>query len=108
MNEWVGFYRDVLGFSQLIHFDDQDISTEYSALMSKVVQDGQGLVRLESRATSPRSMRRQTSARGPEQMFSNEPASLGEGTRPVSGGSETLWMSQSGGWSGLPGYFPGR
>jgi len=40
MNEWVAFYRDVLGFSQLVSFDDKDISTEYSALMSKVMANG--------------------------------------------------------------------
>ena len=40
MNNWVGFYRDVLGFTQLISFDDKDISTEYSALMSKVMTSG--------------------------------------------------------------------
>ena len=45
MDEWVGFYRDVLGFKQLIHFDDQDISTEYSALMSKVMQNGHGKIK---------------------------------------------------------------
>jgi 4-hydroxyphenylpyruvate dioxygenase len=45
MNRWVGFYRDVLGFAQLVHFDDQDISTEYSALMSKVMQNGTGKVK---------------------------------------------------------------
>jgi 4-hydroxyphenylpyruvate dioxygenase len=45
MNEWVGFYRDVLGFSQLIHFEDKDISTEYSALMSKVMQNGHGKIK---------------------------------------------------------------
>lgn len=45
MNEWVDFYKRVLGFSQLIHFDDRDISTEYSALMSKVVQDGTGRIK---------------------------------------------------------------
>ncbi|HEU4328865.1 MAG TPA: 4-hydroxyphenylpyruvate dioxygenase [Roseiflexaceae bacterium] len=45
MEEWVGFYRDVLGFKQLIHFDDQDISTEYSALMSKVMQNGSGRIK---------------------------------------------------------------
>jgi len=45
MNEWVEFYRQVLGFSQLVHFDDKDISTEYSALMSKVVQDGHGRIK---------------------------------------------------------------
>jgi 4-hydroxyphenylpyruvate dioxygenase len=45
MEQWVGFYRDVLGFKQLIHFDDQDISTEYSALMSKVMQNGTGKIK---------------------------------------------------------------
>jgi 4-hydroxyphenylpyruvate dioxygenase len=45
MDEWVHFYEKVLGFSQLIHFDDKDISTEYSALMSKVVQDGKGRIK---------------------------------------------------------------
>ena len=45
MNEWVDFYARVMGFSQLIHFDDQDISTEYSALMSKVMQDGSGKIK---------------------------------------------------------------
>ena len=45
MNEWVTFYERVLGFSQLISFDDKDISTEYSALMSKVVQNGTGRIK---------------------------------------------------------------
>ncbi|HMQ33435.1 MAG TPA: 4-hydroxyphenylpyruvate dioxygenase [Chloroflexaceae bacterium] len=45
MEQWVGYYRDVLGFKQLIHFDDQDISTEYSALMSKVMQNGTGKIK---------------------------------------------------------------
>jgi 4-hydroxyphenylpyruvate dioxygenase len=45
MDDWVRFYQDVLGFKQLIHFDDQDISTEYSALMSKVVQNGTGRIK---------------------------------------------------------------
>lgn len=45
MNEWVEFYRNVLGFNQLVSFDDKDISTEYSALMSKVVQNGTGRVK---------------------------------------------------------------
>lgn len=45
MDEWVRFYQDVLGFSQLVHFDEKDISTEYSALMSKVVQDGSGRIK---------------------------------------------------------------
>ena len=46
MNEWCDFYRDVLGFFRYITFDDKDISTEYSALMSKVMQDGTGLCKL--------------------------------------------------------------
>jgi len=45
MNEWVEFYRRVLGFEQLVSFDDKDISTEYSALMSKVVQGGRGRIK---------------------------------------------------------------
>ena len=45
MDEWVHFYQNVLGFHQLVHFDDKDISTEYSALMSKVVQDGRGRIK---------------------------------------------------------------
>jgi 4-hydroxyphenylpyruvate dioxygenase len=45
MDEWVAYYRDVLGFAQMIHFDDKDISTEYSALMSKVMQNGRGRIK---------------------------------------------------------------
>jgi 4-hydroxyphenylpyruvate dioxygenase len=45
MNRFVAFYRDVMGFSQFQHFDDKDISTEYSALMSKVMADGSGKVK---------------------------------------------------------------
>lgn len=45
MNEWVKFYEDVMGFKLLITFDDADISTEYSALMSKVVSNGSGYVK---------------------------------------------------------------
>jgi 4-hydroxyphenylpyruvate dioxygenase len=40
MNRWVDFYRDVMGFKMFKHFDDKDISTEYSALMSKVMSNG--------------------------------------------------------------------
>ena len=40
MDRWVKFYEDVMGFQLYQHFDDQDISTEYSALMSKVVANG--------------------------------------------------------------------
>lgn len=45
MNEWVKFYEDVMGFKLLITFDDKDISTEYSALMSKVVSNGNGFIK---------------------------------------------------------------
>lgn len=45
MDHWVDFYERVLGFSQLAHFTDEAISTEYSALMSKVVWDGVGKVK---------------------------------------------------------------
>ncbi|MEX0625059.1 MAG: 4-hydroxyphenylpyruvate dioxygenase [Chloroflexota bacterium] len=45
MNRFVDFYRDALGFSQLIHYDDKVIHTEYSALMSKVMQSGNGRIK---------------------------------------------------------------
>ncbi|HTI30299.1 MAG TPA: 4-hydroxyphenylpyruvate dioxygenase [Methylomirabilota bacterium] len=45
MNKYVDFYRDVMGFSQLIHYDDKVIHTEYSALMSKVMQSGNGRIK---------------------------------------------------------------
>ncbi len=45
MNEWVTFYEKVMGFSLLVTFDDQDISTEYTSLMSKVVSNGNGYIK---------------------------------------------------------------
>jgi 4-hydroxyphenylpyruvate dioxygenase len=45
MNRWVEFYRDVMGFRLYQHFDDKDISTEYSALMSKVMANGNDRVK---------------------------------------------------------------
>lgn len=45
MDEWVKFYEDVMGFKLLLTFDDKDISTEYSALMSKVVSNGSGYIK---------------------------------------------------------------
>ena len=45
MNRWVDFYADTMGFSLYQHFDDKDISTEYSALMSKVMANGNGRVK---------------------------------------------------------------
>ena len=46
MDEWVGFYERIMGFTELRHFSDDEISTEYSALMSKVVWDGEGKIKL--------------------------------------------------------------
>jgi 4-hydroxyphenylpyruvate dioxygenase len=45
MDKWVNFYANVMGFSLYQHFDDKDISTEYSALMSKVMATGNGFVK---------------------------------------------------------------
>ncbi len=45
MNHWVNFYQDVMGFKLLVTFDDKDISTEYTALMSKVVSNGNGYIK---------------------------------------------------------------
>ena len=45
MQHWVEFYERVFGMTEMIHFSDEDISTEYSALMSKVMTDGQGKVK---------------------------------------------------------------
>jgi len=45
MNKWVEFYEKVMGFSLLVTFDDKDISTDYTALMSKVVSNGNGYIK---------------------------------------------------------------
>src|SRR5262245_23225089 len=45
MEHWVDFYERVFGMTEMIHFSDEDISTEYSALMSKVMTDGQGKIK---------------------------------------------------------------
>lgn len=45
MNTWVEFYAKVMGFQQIVSFDDKDISTEYSALMSKVMSNGNGRIK---------------------------------------------------------------
>ncbi|UII32579.1 4-hydroxyphenylpyruvate dioxygenase [Fulvivirga ulvae] len=45
MNKWVNFYKDVMGFAQLVSFDDKDISTDYTALMSKVMTNGNGRIK---------------------------------------------------------------
>ncbi|BCL82875.1 4-hydroxyphenylpyruvate dioxygenase [Ktedonobacteria bacterium brp13] len=53
MDEWVQFYEHVMGFTQLMHFDDRAISTEYSALMSKVMQNGSGRIKLPINEPAP-------------------------------------------------------
>ncbi|HEY0754829.1 MAG TPA: 4-hydroxyphenylpyruvate dioxygenase [Ktedonobacteraceae bacterium] len=53
MNEWVGFYEQIMGFTQMIHFDNRQISTEYSALMSKVMQNGSGRIKLPINEPAP-------------------------------------------------------
>ncbi|RRB02076.1 4-hydroxyphenylpyruvate dioxygenase [Larkinella rosea] len=45
MNTWVSFYANVMGFNQLVSFDDKDISTDYTALMSKVMSNGNGRIK---------------------------------------------------------------
>ncbi len=45
MNTWTSFYEEVMGFKQIISFDDKDISTEYTALMSKVMSNGNGRIK---------------------------------------------------------------
>jgi 4-hydroxyphenylpyruvate dioxygenase len=45
MNKWVSFYEEVMGFKLLVTFDDKDISTDYTALMSKVVSNGNGYIK---------------------------------------------------------------
>lgn len=45
MDRWVRYYEDVFGMTEMLHFSDEEISTEYSALMSKVVADGKGRVK---------------------------------------------------------------
>lgn len=45
MNTWVDFYKNVMGFAQLVSFDDKDISTDYTALMSKVMTNGNGRIK---------------------------------------------------------------
>jgi 4-hydroxyphenylpyruvate dioxygenase len=53
MNEWVDFYARVLGFHNILTFDDKDISTEYSALMSKVMSNGNGYIKLPINEPAP-------------------------------------------------------
>lgn len=53
MNHWVKWYEDVMGFAMFKHFDDADISTEYSALMSKVMASGNNLIKMPINEPAP-------------------------------------------------------
>ncbi|WP_235296408.1 4-hydroxyphenylpyruvate dioxygenase [Portibacter marinus] len=53
MNQWVNFYEEVLGFKQILSFDDKDISTEYTALMSKVMSNGNGKIKFPINEPAP-------------------------------------------------------
>jgi 4-hydroxyphenylpyruvate dioxygenase len=53
MNEWVDYYAKILGFAQLVHFRDDQISSEYTALMSKVMWDGEGRVKFPINEPAP-------------------------------------------------------
>lgn len=53
MNHWVNWYANIMGFHQLVSFDDKDISTEYTALMSKVMSNGSGRVKFPINEPAP-------------------------------------------------------
>jgi 4-hydroxyphenylpyruvate dioxygenase len=53
MDAWASYYADVMGFRNLVHFRDDQISTEYTALMSKVMQDGVGRVKFPINEPAP-------------------------------------------------------
>jgi 4-hydroxyphenylpyruvate dioxygenase len=53
MNTWASYYADIMGFKNLVHFRDDQISTEYTALMSKVMWDGVGRVKLPINEPAP-------------------------------------------------------
>lgn len=53
MNYWVDFYRDVMGFKQIMSFDDNDISTEFTALMSKVMSNNNGRIKFPINEPAP-------------------------------------------------------
>lgn len=53
MNYWVKFYEEVMGFKQILSFDDKDISTEFTALMSKVMSNGNGRIKFPINEPAP-------------------------------------------------------
>ncbi len=53
MNHWVKFYEEVMGFTQILSFDDKDISTDFTALMSKVMSNGNGRIKFPINEPAP-------------------------------------------------------
>ena len=53
MDYWVKFYQEVMGFTQIMSFDDKDISTEFTALMSKVMSNGNGRIKFPINEPAP-------------------------------------------------------
>ena len=72
MDEWVKFYANVMGFSLYQHFDDKDISTEYSALMSKVMANGNGYVKFP--INEPAEGKKKSQIRRVSRLLSGGPA----------------------------------
>jgi 4-hydroxyphenylpyruvate dioxygenase len=78
MEQWVTYYEDVFGMTEMIHFSDEAISTEYSALMSKVVSSGDGRVKFPINeppraSASRRSTSTSSSTRAPARSTSRWP-----------------------------------
>jgi 4-hydroxyphenylpyruvate dioxygenase len=81
MNKWVEFYAKVMGFTQLVSFDDKDISTEYTALMSKVMSNGNGRVKFPIN----------------EPAEGRKKSQINEGFRPILGGRQNQETAKSSG-----------
>ena len=93
MNRWVEFYMNVMGFRMFKHFDDADISTEYSALMSKVMTNGNE--RIKFPANTAASGRNPAAPQGtaPRRVFSERTGGAGWPPRATSG-SANRWSGQ--------------
>ena len=78
MNPWVQFYEEVMGFRNILTFDDKDISTEYSALMSKVMSNGNEVRKFRSMRTTHRGQEKRKSQVEEHWTFYN-----GEGVQHV-------------------------
>jgi 4-hydroxyphenylpyruvate dioxygenase len=89
MDRWVAYYQDVFGMRELLHFSDTDISTEYSALMSKVVTDGGG--RIKFPLNEPAAGRRRSQIDEFLEFYGGAGAQhIGVTTRDIVGTVETL------------------